>query len=46
LLGQLGEQRLDFVIALGDLPEQELIGGEVLLECEQVLGPIVAGQGR
>src|SRR5215471_7156746 len=46
LLGQLGEQRLDFAIALGDLPKQELIGGEVLLEREQVLGPIVAGQGR
>ena len=46
LAGQLGEQRLDLAIALSDLLEQELIGGEVLLECEQVLGAIVAGQGR
>jgi hypothetical protein len=36
------EQRLDFCITLGHLLEQELIGGKVLLEREQLLGAIVA----
>ena len=46
LVGQLGEQRLDFAIALSDLLKQELVGGEVLLEREQVLGAIITGQSR
>src|SRR5215468_10411350 len=46
LLGQGGQQGFDFTVALGDLLEQELIGGEVLPKREQVLGAIVAGQGR
>jgi len=42
--GERVEQPLDFGVAFGDLLEQELIGGEVLPEREQVLGAIVAGQ--
>ena len=44
--GQGGKQGFDFAVAFGDLPKQELVGGEVLLEREQVLRTIVAGQSR
>ena len=42
LVGQRSEQGFDLDIAFTDLLEQKLIGREVLLKREQVLGPIVA----
>jgi hypothetical protein len=43
LLGcQRREQGFDLHIAFTDLLEQKLIGREVLLKREQVLGPIIA----